>query len=119
MDLELVRLSRGTKIKHNEHEVWVEFKYENLAMFCYYCGRVGHSESSCSERSLAAQQSTVMERQYGDWLRAETGGLGMRKPKPSLLKDTRVASEGQGKILETGVVQVTGPTSGGWNLVLV
>lgn len=37
-------LMRETKLKFNEQEVWVDFKYENLAQFDFYCGRIGHSE---------------------------------------------------------------------------
>lgn len=33
----------GCKIQHNGKEVWTEFKYENLAIFCFYCGRVGQA----------------------------------------------------------------------------
>lgn len=40
-------LMRGTKLKYSEHEVRVDFKYENLALFCFYCGRVGYSERNC------------------------------------------------------------------------
>lgn len=38
---------RGTKLKFSEQEVWVYFKYENVALFDFYCGRISHSERNC------------------------------------------------------------------------
>lgn len=32
-------LLRGSKIQHNGQVVCAEFKYENLTMFCFYCGK--------------------------------------------------------------------------------
>lgn len=40
-------LLRGTSIKLNGEMCWVDFKYEQLATFCYYCGRIGHSNWMC------------------------------------------------------------------------
>lgn len=54
-------LLRGTKLICNGIEVWVEFKYKNLAMFCYYCGRVGHNERNCWTRKRDANSGNIME----------------------------------------------------------
>lgn len=59
-------LLRGSKIQFQGKEVWVEFKYENLATFCFYCGRVGHAERTCSRRMCDAKERKVLEGQYGD-----------------------------------------------------
>lgn len=40
-------LLRGTKLKCSGQEVWVDFKYENMGLFYFYCERVGHAERSC------------------------------------------------------------------------
>lgn len=57
-------LLRGTKLTCNGIEVWVEFKYENLPMFCYYCGQVGHNEMNCWTRKRDANSGNIMERQF-------------------------------------------------------
>lgn len=62
-------LLRGTKIKCNEQEVWVDFQYKKLALFCFYYRRVGHSERTCSFRKGDANTGKVLEAQYGDWFR--------------------------------------------------
>lgn len=37
-----IPLLRGTKLKLDQEVLWVEFKYEQLAFFCFYCGLIGH-----------------------------------------------------------------------------
>lgn len=78
INLEIPLLS-GTKIKCNDEEVWVDFQYENLAMFCFYCGKVGHSERMCSTRKADAIAGQVEEGQYGEWLKADVGRVGYRQ----------------------------------------
>lgn len=43
-------LIRGTKLRCNGEERWVEFKYENLPLFCFYCGMVGHGDIMCGRK---------------------------------------------------------------------
>ncbi|KAG8488136.1 hypothetical protein CXB51_018803 [Gossypium anomalum] len=31
---------------------YVRFKYERLSLFCFYCGRLGHSDSFCETKML-------------------------------------------------------------------
>lgn len=40
---------RGTKIRLDEKMVWVAFRYENLPIIYFYCGRIGHSERGCAQ----------------------------------------------------------------------
>lgn len=41
-------LQRGKKIKIGGDEaIWVQFSYERLLDFCYYCGIMGHNHCDC------------------------------------------------------------------------
>lgn len=51
--------------------MWVEFSYEQLPIFYFYCGLVGYSEKSCSCKITDSQNGQVCERQYGEWLRVK------------------------------------------------
>ncbi|XP_027090285.1 uncharacterized protein [Coffea arabica] len=39
---------RGTLVKLEGVNTWVEFKYERCPDFCYNCGRIGHGDKSCN-----------------------------------------------------------------------
>lgn len=43
-------LLRGTKINIDGEQEWIDFKYELLPSFCFYCGLIGHQEKSCEKR---------------------------------------------------------------------
>lgn len=78
-------LMRGTHLRFDEDSVWVEFRYEKLPTFCFYCGVVGHQEKSCGKKTLDAQKDEIREGQFGEWLRAtNTGGVkkGFEAAKP-------------------------------------
>lgn len=45
IDLEKLLL-RDTKIKWDKEMVWQDFRYELLPIFCFYCGRIRHSNRS-------------------------------------------------------------------------
>ena len=82
MDLPINRsLRKGGNVVNPEGEkFWVSFKYERLPTFCFLSGILGHDEWHCSGNS----NNSEVDRQYGDWLRAN-GGLkcGSEKPKAS------------------------------------
>lgn len=40
-------LLREINIKLNDEVCWVDFKYKQLADFCYYGGRIGYSDKIC------------------------------------------------------------------------
>lgn len=63
-------LVRGTTLKYNQTECWIDFKYERLPIFCFYCGILGHNEKGCSIRRKDVDQDCVNTMQYGYWLRA-------------------------------------------------
>lgn len=72
-------LLKGSKLKFNGKELWVDFKYENLAMFYFYCGRVGHQERNCWVRKGDTNSGTILKGQYGDWLKADIRRVGSRQ----------------------------------------
>lgn len=63
-------LLRGTKIKLENECVWVDFKYEQVPTFCFYCGLIGHQERLCHRKMEDAREDRVCEGQYGEWMRA-------------------------------------------------
>lgn len=62
---------RGSKIRLEEELVWVDFRYENLPAFCFYCGRIGHPERSCEHKMEDSKNNCIVEGQYGGWLRVQ------------------------------------------------
>lgn len=66
-------LRRRMKMKMNGEEwFWVNFRYENVPMFCFICGIVGHSEKYCSK--LFEHEAEEIPKPYGAWLRAPFRG---------------------------------------------
>lgn len=69
------------KMKCNKQEVSVDFKYENIAMFCFYCGKVGYSDRNCSARKYDEKERNLVEDQYGEWLRADFMRVGLNQTR--------------------------------------
>lgn len=46
-------LLRGTNIRLNDEVHWADFKYEQIAAFCYYCGKIGHSDKLLTSELLS------------------------------------------------------------------
>lgn len=69
--------------------IWIKFKYERLPPFCFYCGRIGHSEKFCEvlfdnledkgvrkyDSSLRAQVQRQAVNSNNQWLRSPDGCL--------------------------------------------
>lgn len=69
VEIELEKLIlRGTKIWMEEEMVCVEFQYENLPTFCFYCGRISHSKRGCEHKMEDSRNNCICEGQYGSWL---------------------------------------------------
>ena len=54
----------------NGQKSWVMFKYERLALFCHYCGLLGHDLQHCAQYFGATKNGGEVECQYGDWMKA-------------------------------------------------
>ncbi|CAA0812281.1 Unknown protein, partial [Striga hermonthica] len=51
----------------------VMFKYEKLLNLCHYCGKIGHLDRNCARKMEDVANSSMKDRQYGDWLKAADG----------------------------------------------
>ncbi|KAL8554502.1 hypothetical protein ACS0TY_002617 [Phlomoides rotata] len=79
-------LKKGLNLEmKNSKPLWINFKYERLTSFCYYCGMLGHMKWECD---LMEGEESVLKilddhLSFGEWLRASPG------------KQARVSSEAQ------------------------
>ncbi|KAK6158700.1 hypothetical protein DH2020_006014 [Rehmannia glutinosa] len=109
-------LFRGTFINFGCEKVWVDFRYENLAGFCYYCGIVGHTEKICEARRQDLQSNNLKGGQYGEWLKANElwNKIKMDKPPSGNEKESAhklAATPSEINISRSDVERVKGSTS--------
>lgn len=64
-----VTLGSGTK-----H--WVDYKYERLNKFCYYCGSLLHEQVDCASRQADEEAGSIKDGRFRPWLKAGGGGVG-------------------------------------------
>jgi hypothetical protein len=63
----------GLFIGNTKDEInWVDFRYENLPLFCFGCGLIGHNEDKCSDPYEPQFEGEVNPR--GPWLRSNIYG---------------------------------------------
>ncbi|KAL5568429.1 hypothetical protein UlMin_025004 [Ulmus minor] len=58
----------------SQKPTWVQLKYEKLAYFCFWCGRLGHEREACSKEAdttIANLQGSPVPL-FGPWLRADS-----------------------------------------------
>ncbi|XP_060958248.1 uncharacterized protein LOC133030034 [Cannabis sativa] len=68
-------LLRGKRIQFedSQNSLWVDFKYERLAEFCEFCGRITHKTDECPAVLNLQEQGLPVERTYFPLIR--TAGL--------------------------------------------
>jgi hypothetical protein len=93
-------LERGRSLTIAGKSHWVSFKYENLPVFCFYCGRIVHEEGGCPKRIKTGQS-----KEWGVWLRAEKSnkqgmgrGLDRKVTGTHQMQNTGVQSMGGGNV---------------------
>ena len=79
---------------------WVDFKYERLPIFCYWCGKVDHDERDCIQWIQSKETLKVEDKQFGAWLRASPDRL----QRPQLVIASKQSSVG--REVPTGEVAV-------------
>ncbi|KAK6128721.1 hypothetical protein DH2020_037529 [Rehmannia glutinosa] len=85
-------LLRGASIKLGGVTKWVNFKYEKMVGYCFYCGFVGHLDRMCEKKKKDIKDNTFCDGQYGEWLRAADLQIPM-KSKPVLSSPHAVRDE--------------------------
>lgn len=61
-------LRRGMKVNSGRNATkWIGFKYERLGDFCYYCGRLGHTDVDCTYQ-VPVKEGEELVYQYGPFL---------------------------------------------------
>lgn len=69
-------LCRGRMVRMGPNQsLWVEFCYERIPIFYYWCGLVDHDERDCMRWVSSKDTPRSEERQFGPWLRAELDRL--------------------------------------------
>lgn len=101
-------LMRGTKLKLEDELIWVDFTYEKIPTFCFYCGIIGHQEKNCGQKIEDADKQNIVEGQYGEWLRVQRDWEGPKTvkaelPKSALVSLVKPAQRGEGNG-EEGVI---------------
>ncbi|PPD74473.1 hypothetical protein GOBAR_DD28602 [Gossypium barbadense] len=104
-------LRRGIFVSTNYvSKVWIPFKYENLPLFCFGCGRMGYGMSNCTQIPPAKKRKVSENPPYSVALKAESRLIGKESMKfNSLMKQTGVQSSYNSiKHAEDGYTEVGG-----------
>ena len=85
---------------------WVDFKYEHLPIFCYRCGKLGHSSNECVVGRGSDRTTEYVGEKWGSWLRAPVTRVGnvkrSRQPEAhsNEERDTLVNSSANATVVE-------------------
>lgn len=62
-------LCQGRWVRIGESAVtWVDFKYERLPIFCYWCGKVYHDKQDYLQWIRSKETLRTEEKQFDQWL---------------------------------------------------
>ncbi|XP_030970072.1 uncharacterized protein At4g02000-like [Quercus lobata] len=78
-------LRSGFYLDRSPHsDLWIQFKYERVAEFCYKCGRLGHLKARCLKVShIDAQIPSKEPYGFGHWMKAGSSGRKTSSNNPS------------------------------------
>lgn len=95
-----VRLKVNTPLKRGGNivcgggrKVWVDYKYERIPSFCFYCGRVDHAENVCQIKDNDGQEGRLREGRYGEWMKAASA---FRRRREQAMEYGRTWNRGSG-----------------------
>ncbi|XP_030955941.1 uncharacterized protein LOC115978054 [Quercus lobata] len=57
--------------RNTQPNLWIRFKYERIAEFCFKCGRLGHLKARCIWADAEVQSNSKEPFGFGPWLKAE------------------------------------------------
>ncbi|XP_075665004.1 uncharacterized protein LOC142634590 [Castanea sativa] len=80
---------------------WVTFKYEQLPLFCHYCGMLGHDVKNCAAHFAVTKNGGKTDYQYGEFLK-EMGGRPRVDPYTEKQEGLENSSEGGGGKSDAG-----------------
>ncbi|CAA0819402.1 Unknown protein [Striga hermonthica] len=65
-------IPRGMTLKSGQESRWVDFKYEILQHFYYYCCYIGHFDKNCKANKEDLDDNVFKLGQFGEWLKASS-----------------------------------------------
>lgn len=81
----------------------MEFRYENLPLFYFYCGCVGYNEKGCARRRMDVAQNNVLQDQFGYWIRA-----GFRRGEGMSSRQSTERQDKENQLNKSAEIQIGG-----------
>ncbi|KAL3498134.1 hypothetical protein ACH5RR_040866 [Cinchona calisaya] len=72
-------------VQYNGASYLISFNYEILALFCFYCGLVGHDKEVCPAKQEDSIYNCLHINQFGLFLRASSVNILEKKDKLSIV----------------------------------